>query len=98
MNKTAIITILQTKKEELQTRFGLEKLALFGSFSRDEATQDSDMDILFELKESTTFSLFDYLKLNKMLEETLEHKVDLVREAKLKDALKPYVYKDIIYV
>ena len=39
--------------------------------------------------------MFQYLKLNQYLETNLQSKVDLVREATLKDTIKPYVQKKI---
>jgi len=42
--------------------------------------------------------MFAYLKLNKYLEENFHAKVDLVREAAIKESLKSYISKDVIYV
>lgn len=42
--------------------------------------------------------MFQYLKLNKFLEENLHSSVDLVRESTIKGALKPYIKKDLVYV
>ncbi|MGE4295458.1 MAG: nucleotidyltransferase family protein [Campylobacterales bacterium] len=97
MKKDEILNFLKANKEALRSRYGVEKLGLFGSFSRNEANENSDIDILFEVGNGVKLSLFDYLKLSAYLEENLHQKVDLVREAKLKEALKPYVYKDIVY-
>lgn len=96
--KMDVLEQLQSNKTFLSSKYNISKLGLFGSFARDEATADSDIDILFEVKENKKLSLFDYLGLTKDLEKTLCHKVDLVRESTLKTALKPYVYKDIVYV
>lgn len=45
MTKDELLSALANVKEELQQRFGIEKIALFGSYARDEATDDSDVDI-----------------------------------------------------
>lgn len=97
MKKDEILNFLKANKEAIRSRYGVEKLGLFGSFSRDEANENSDIDILFEVGSGVKLSLFDYLKFSAYLEENLHQKVDLVREAKLKEELKPYVYKDIVY-
>ena len=55
-------------------------------------------DIIFEIDSNKKFSMLQYLKLNQYLETNLQSKVDLVREATLKDTIKPYVQKDLIYV
>ncbi|MCP5246744.1 MAG: nucleotidyltransferase domain-containing protein, partial [Burkholderiales bacterium] len=46
MNKQRVIELLTRSKPELQARFGVVRLALFGSTARDEATNVSDIDIL----------------------------------------------------
>ena len=56
------------------------------------------MDILFEVADGARLSIFAYLKLASELEAKLHFKVDLVRQSKLKEGLKPYVMKDVLYV
>ena len=46
MNKQRALELLSRSKPELQARFGVTQLALFGSTARDTATIDSVMDIL----------------------------------------------------
>jgi len=46
MNRQQAIDLLARSKPELQERFGITSLALFGSTARDVATADSDVDIL----------------------------------------------------
>jgi len=96
--KIDVLERLKSNKKILCNKYNISKLGLFGSFARDEATADSDIDILFEVEENKKLSLFDYLHLAKYLEQTFHTKVDLVRESTVKTALKPYIYKDIVYV
>jgi predicted nucleotidyltransferase len=56
---------------------------LFGSFARDEATEDSDVDILFEPDMSQRFSLFTLGGMYMDLKELLGREVDLVPEGSL---------------
>jgi predicted nucleotidyltransferase len=98
MNKQQILNYLKSHKQYLQETFGLDKIGLFGSFARDENKTSSDIDIMFEVDKNTKFSMFQYLKLNKYLEDNFKTKVDLVREATIKDDIKPYIKKDLIYV
>ena len=46
MNRDELLTILRTHKPTLAERFGVTSLSLFGSFARDQATDESDVDIL----------------------------------------------------
>jgi len=48
MNKGTILQTLQSLKPVLQQEYGLSELALFGSYSRDEQTAESDIDILVD--------------------------------------------------
>lgn len=97
-NKQQVVQQLQLQKKYLQETFGLTKIGLFGSVSRGDNRDDSDIDILFEIDNNKKFSMFQYLKLNKFLEENLHSPIDLVRESTIKEALKPYIKKDLIYV
>lgn len=96
--KEEILSILKAHKEALKAGYGVEKMGLFGSLSRGEESEESDVDILFEIGPEAKMSLFSYLKLTAFLEERLHRKVDLVRESALKNELKPYVFKDLVYV
>ena len=57
-------------------KFQVKKIAIFGSVARDEATDQSDIDILIEFTEDV--SLFHFLRTKQYLEELLEIQVDLV--------------------
>lgn len=97
MTKNEILEILKTLKPRYQ-QDGLILVGLFGSFSRGEEKSDSDVDIVYEIEKGKTFSMFKYLKYLADLEKYLDHKVDLVRAETIKSDLKPYIYKDMIYV
>lgn len=49
ITKEEILNILQERKPDLVKRFGLERLALFGSFARGDNKENSDVDILVEV-------------------------------------------------
>ena len=98
MNKSEILNHLKDKKQFLYEQYGIDKIGLFGSYSRDESTQSSDIDIVYEVEKDKKFSMFKYLELNRYLEDMFHTKVDLVREAAIKESLKSYIQKDVIYV
>lgn len=93
-----VLEYLHKHKSYLFDTFNIDTLALFGSYARGENRKDSDIDILFEVKNGKKFSLFDYLKLSSYLEKELKTKVDLVRLEKIKKEILPYVKKDLIFV
>jgi len=48
MTKNKIITYLKEHKDDFMKKYQISKLALFGSYSRDENRDDSDVDIAIE--------------------------------------------------
>ena len=74
----------------------VKSVYLFGSYARNEAKEDSDIDILFSLYENTRISYFGLAQYLVDLEEKLSNKVDLVEEEILYPRLKQYVDNDKI--
>jgi predicted nucleotidyltransferase len=98
MNRKYILDYLKSNKDKYSKQFGVRFIGLFGSFARDEANENSDIDILYEIEENKKLSMFKYLKLISELENNFNTKIDLVRTATLKPQIKKYVYRDLVYV
>ena len=96
MTKNEVITFLKNQKSFLQTNYGVVKIGLFGSYARDEQLLTSDIDIAVELKKENKAD--NYFGLLHFLEDNLSEKIDLGIESKLKESIKKYIDKDIIYV
>ena len=96
MHRENALEILAAHRRELRERFGVKSLRLFGSVARDEASEQSDVDVLVDFDE--TPSLFGFLRLQGYLQDLLGTKVDLVTENGLKERARPYVEKDAINV
>ena len=62
----------------------LVKAWLFGSFSRGEETEDSDVDILVDFDKNARIGLFKYAGIYGDLKELLGREVDLVQNGALK--------------
>ena len=76
---------------------GVVRLGVFGSFARDEATPDSDVDILVAFQpEQRTFD--DLFKVGEALEGVFHRRVDLVTEDSLSPHLGPRILKEVKYV
>ena len=93
MGKLAIIEIL---RQYFITQPVL-KAWLFGSFSRGEETQDSDVDVIVSLDKSKPIGLKFFGMLSD-LEELLGRKVDLVSEGTLLPFAKESVERDKILI
>ena len=52
MKRDKVLEFLSSHRQELENRFGVCSLALFGSVARDEAGPESDIDVLIEFRET----------------------------------------------
>ena len=95
MNKNDILTFLSVHKNEMQKRFGLLRIGLFGSYARDEATQESDIDFVVQMKKKDFFIRED---LREYLEEHLKRNVDIGYIDSFREYYKNKIEKEIIYV
>ena len=96
MTKNEIITYLKEHKDDFMQKYQISKLALFGSYSRDENRDDSDVDIAIETPLSDYFKLYDF---KEELENSFHTKVDIVRlRDKMNMALRRRIEQDGIYV
>ena len=86
--KEQILLILKTHRPELESKFPIKRLALFGSWTRGEADQKSDVDILVEVDPVIGLG---FVTLAERLEEELGLPVDLVSNR----AIKPSLWKQI---
>jgi hypothetical protein len=94
VTKKIILNTLRDHKEELENRFGVIKIGIFGSYARDSADLQSDIDILVEFN-SPTFD--NYMDLKFYLEDLLKTPVDLVLNDALKKRLRPYITQEVVY-
>ena len=79
---------LKNHKSRLSTKYGLNNIAIFGSYGRGQQTNDSDVDILVDFNKPIGVEFID---LAEELERLLRVKVDLVS----KNGVKPDYYKQI---
>ncbi len=91
----SVLEILKAHKQELFSEYPIKSLALFGSFSRGDFNENSDVDIMVEMSEPKAFAFID---LSYALENILQRKVDLVSKNGIKDKYYSYLEKDIQYV
>ena len=96
MTREEIILFLTAHKSELEGRFGVLKIGLFGSYARGDAREDSDIDVAVELRKENIADR--YFGLLHYLEDNLHKKIDLGIESNIKPALRPYIMKEIMYV
>ena len=94
--KQDILNVLQQNRARLKA-LGIRRIGLFGSFVRGEQHPDSDIDLLVELESGRkTFDAF--MELSFLLEEVLDHRVELVTVESLSPHLGPHILKEVEYV
>ena len=94
--RQTIITTLKKAKPSLEKKYGVRDLALFGSYSRNEAhTDKSDVDIMVDFSQPIGLAFVD---LADELEEILQLKVDLVSRRGIKPKYFTVIEPDLIYV
>ncbi|TKI70231.1 hypothetical protein FCU45_02785 [Sulfurimonas crateris] len=96
--KNEIITFLQKNRAYICKTFHITKIALFGSFARDEQTDGSDVDLLIELDDNLIDVYDTKESLKQFLSHSFDRSVDLAREKYLKPYAKEFILKDAIYV
>ena len=95
MQQKEIKKKLRILKPLLSDRFSVERIGYFGSYSRNEQTDKSDIDILVEFRKPIGWELFD---LKEFLENELNIKVDLVSSRALKEQLRDSILKQVQYI
>lgn len=96
MNKEEIIGILRKLSDFIKVNYNVEGIGLFGSYSRGEQKEASDVDILVRFGKGAT--LFDFVGLANFLEEELNLKVDVVSERAIREELKDQIFKEGIAI
>lgn len=96
MTRSEILDFLKEYKEKNSERYYIEQLGVFGSFARDEATSESDIDIVVKMSRSDMFAL---IGIKQDIEEYFKSKVDIVQlRERMNTLLKSRIYKEAIYV
>jgi len=96
MNRQEAIEILHRALPGVRERYGVQDLAIFGSVARDEASPNSDVDVLVTFHGRTHFRAFMGLQFE--LEALLGTRVDLVTYKAMRAGLRPHIERDLIHV
>lgn len=96
MTTDELIIHLRSLNDELKKKFGIEQIALFGSYARGEANDDSDVDIaIISTKEKNYFTLISAMH---FIEEKLQKSVDIGYFDSIRPFVKKRIKDDLIYV
>jgi Predicted nucleotidyltransferases len=94
LTKEEIIKAITEHSQDLKA-FSVEKIGLFGSFVRNEACGDSDIDLLVYFTNKT----FDnYMGLKLFLEDLFNREIDLVTPEAVRLRLREHIMNEVEYV
>lgn len=96
MKRGQITQILQLHRIELEQKYGVKSLSLFGSVARDEDGPASDVDLLVEFDRPVGY--FGLFALQDYLESLLDYKVDLGTPGSLKPRIRDHVMGECVRV
>jgi predicted nucleotidyltransferase len=97
LNKQIIIGQLKQHKPAIE-KFGVSSVGLFGSYVRNEQRDDSDVDILIQLKEDKS-TLDNFLNVCWLLDELFPgKKVEVATQNGLNKRLRPFILNEVEYV
>lgn len=89
---------LEKLKPALKERYQVETIGVFGSYSRGEQKDKSDLDILVTFTEPNDIDLIDFIEIKQLLSRKLRLKVDLVKKTALKPIIKDKILEETIYI
>ena len=84
--------IINQHKRELEEKYKVKSIAIFGSYVRGEQNEESDIDFIVEFKEPVGFT---FIHLADFLEEILGNKVDLLTPDSIKPNRRKYIMKEL---
>ena len=95
LTREEILQFLRDNKKRFAEQYGVTKIGLFGSFARDEATEESDVDVCVEMPPH----FFSVAIVREELETTFQRSVHVVRwREELRELFKERLRRDTIYV
>jgi hypothetical protein len=86
--------LLRSHIQDIKSSFAVKRIGIFGSFSRGEQKESSDIDILVEFEKP---HFRNFMNLSFYREDLLGRKVDLVTVKGLHPRIRPYVENDVIW-
>jgi predicted nucleotidyltransferase len=92
---TSLLTNLQ---QYFQSESRIYHAWLFGSFARGDYHENSDVDVMIEMKNDKRYTLYDVFDIQYRLEKLLNRKVDIVEKGFLKQAARADVERNLITI
>ena len=94
--KAEVLEILEKDLPYLKKVFHVDKIGLFGSYARQEQTEESDLDLMIEFEKTPDF--LELSDLEEHLSDLVGFKVEIVTPGGLKNRVKYNIMKDMEFV
>lgn len=94
--KSEVLDILEKDLPYLKRIFHVQKIGLFGSYAREEQTEESDLDLMVTFNKTPDF--LELTDLEEHISNLMGFKVDIVTPGGLKDKIKPVIMKDMEFI
>ncbi|GAB6163380.1 nucleotidyltransferase family protein [Desulfothermus naphthae] len=95
--KNEIYLKLKELKNILKEKYGIKKIAIFGSIARGDYDNNSDIDIVI-IEADNSLGYFKLLEAKYFLEKELNRNIDIGFYKSMKTFIKNRIKKDLIYV
>ncbi len=92
----AVRTALREELPELEHRYGVRSIEVFGSYVRGEKRRTNDLDLLVEFDPDRKVSLYDLVTVEQLLSDRLGVRVDLVEKRGIKSALRERILEEAV--
>lgn len=98
LSQKDIINYLKANKNQFAEQFNILQLGIFGSYARNEQTENSDIDILIEMQPETEDIFEKRLMLKELLSKHFSKPVDVCHVRAIKPLFREMILKEAIYV
>jgi predicted nucleotidyltransferase len=95
LNREQVLQELRNHRNEFDRQYGVTKIGIFGSLARNECRENSDIDVVVEMREPDLFYL---VHIKETLEKSFHRSVDIIRyRATMNHRLKARIDKEACY-
>lgn len=93
---TEIINSLKAAKPELEQKCNISEIGIFGSYTRNEQNEKSDIDILIELSEN--IGLLKFIQIENLIKSIIGEKAEVVIKSDIRPELRDNILKETIFI
>ena len=98
MVKIAGIKEVLLEEKSKMIKLGIIKVGVFGSYIKGDVNENSDIDILIDVSQDSSLTLFSLIDLELNLSEKLNSKIDIVIKSDLKPNIGKKILSEVQYV